>query len=307
MLVIVSELAFQLFALVALGFALRRFGVIDENFQKRMGNLLILVVLPSSILSSANTPFSEDMGMSLLWALAFILLFYVGGILLFRLLTRAIRFPDKNRHLLINLLIFANVGFLGFPVVQYIYGAEGVLYGVIFNLMFNMFLFTYGIKMLGGKEINWKSFLLSPLTIAMVITMVLFLTPWQLPHFVTNVLNQLGGLSAPLSMFIVGGSLSTIPLKKLLSNRHAYLVALLGQLLIPALMLLILWRAGFRGVMPSTLVVLSGLPPATLNIVTAEQHGGDVVFATEGVVLGSLLMVITIPLTALVSAMVFGL
>ena len=46
--VIVSELAFQLFALVALGFVLRRFGVIDDNFQKRMGNLLILVVLPAA-------------------------------------------------------------------------------------------------------------------------------------------------------------------------------------------------------------------------------------------------------------------
>lgn len=304
--VIVSELAFQLFALVALGFVLRRFGVIDDNFQKQMGNLLILVVLPAAILSSANTPFSEEMGMSLIWAFLFILFFYVAGIILLRIATRAVRYPEQNRHLLINLLMFANTGFLGFPVVQYIYGGQGVLYAVIFNLLFNFFLFTYGVMMLGGREITWKKFLLSPLTISMVVTIILFVTRLEMPNFIVGVLDKLGGLSAPLSMFIVGGSLSVIPLKKLLTNRHAYWVTGVGQLLLPALMMLLLWATGQRGVMPSTIVLLAGLPPATLNIVTAEQHGADVAFATEAVVLGSLLMVVTIPLTALISSVVFG-
>jgi len=201
--VIVSELAFQLFALVALGFVLRRFGVIDDNFQKRMGNLLILVVLPAAILSSANTPFSEEMGMSLIWAFLFILFFYVAGIILLRIATRAVRYPEQNRHLLINLLMFANTGFLGFPVVQYIYGGQGVLYAVIFNLLFNFFLFTYGVMMLGGREITWKKFLLSPLTISMVVTIILFVTRLEMPNFIVGVLDKLGGLSAPLSMFIV--------------------------------------------------------------------------------------------------------
>ncbi len=77
--------------------------------------------------------------MSLIWAFLFILFFYVAGIILLRIATRAVRYPEQNRHLLINLLMFANTGFLGFPVVQYIYGGQGVLYAVIFLIFFLIF------------------------------------------------------------------------------------------------------------------------------------------------------------------------
>ncbi len=139
----------------------------------------------------------------------------------------------------------------------------------------------------------------------MVVTIILFVTRLEMPNFIVGVLDKLGELSAPLSMFIVG-EFECDSLEEAVDEPSRVLVTGVGQLLLPALMMLLLWATGQRGVMPSTIVLLAGLPPATLNIVTAEQHGADVAFATEAVVLGSLLMVVTIPLTALISSVVFG-
>lgn len=110
-----------------------------------MENSFIVVSRPSTILRSANTPFLKDMEVAYL--VFFVLFFYVAGILFLILLTL--------------ILLFPNVGFLGFPVAQYIYCGQGVQYAAIFNLLFNLFCFTYGAMMLEGKEIIWKKFLLA--------------------------------------------------------------------------------------------------------------------------------------------------
>ena len=74
--------------------------------------------------------------------------------------------------------VFANVGFIGFPVVAELYGKEGTLYAVIYNLAYQIFLFTAGTALLSGKkEVDWKEMLLDPMTATSLAAIAIFLSP----------------------------------------------------------------------------------------------------------------------------------
>ena len=56
--------------------------------------------------------------------------------------------------------LFSNIGFMGYPLLDVMYGSNAIIHAVIFNLLYNVLIYTYGIhKMqIGGcqKNINWK-------------------------------------------------------------------------------------------------------------------------------------------------------
>ena len=52
------------------------------------------------------------------------------------------------------LILFSNVGFMGFPVIEAIYGDIGIVYASLFNLPFYLLVYTVGIYFvaLDGEE-----------------------------------------------------------------------------------------------------------------------------------------------------------
>nr|WP_278320929.1 AEC family transporter [Clostridium tetanomorphum] len=47
---------------------------------------------------------------------------------------------------------FSNFGFMGYPIVEGIYGKIGVFYAAIFGIPFNIILLTYGVIMFNKEE-----------------------------------------------------------------------------------------------------------------------------------------------------------
>ena len=87
-------------------------------------------------------------------------LFYFAMILLALLLTVCLHPPKKDRNLYIFMTVFGNVGFMGFPVVQSVFGTEGLFYAAILNSVFNIFVYTFGVVLMGGaSEAGEGSFL----------------------------------------------------------------------------------------------------------------------------------------------------
>ena len=52
---------------------------------------------------------------------------------------------EGKRRVLQFFSVFSNCGFIGFPIVNMVFGLEGVIYASIFNLFFTIFLWTYGV------------------------------------------------------------------------------------------------------------------------------------------------------------------
>jgi hypothetical protein len=73
-------------------------------------------------------------------------------------LVRIVRTKKADRGWDQLMLVFTNVGFMGIPVIQSIYGNDGVARLSMFILMFNLFFFSYGIVLIAsGEKINFKA------------------------------------------------------------------------------------------------------------------------------------------------------
>ena len=58
---------------------------------------------------------------------------------------------EKNTPILRFACIFSNAAYMGFPLIQTLFGAEGLLYASAYVTVFNILLWTVGYAMVSGK------------------------------------------------------------------------------------------------------------------------------------------------------------
>jgi predicted permease len=228
------------------------------------------------------------------WAAVMVAAYYLLGYAALYGLGRALALKGPNRGLFTNLTVLANTGFIGFPLIQQLYGAEGGLYAIVYNLGFNLSAFTLGLALIGARPTPRK-FLTHPMILLSLSSLLLFVSPFRLPPIVTGPLAQVGVMAGPFSLFIIGAAMAKIRFVSLFTNGWAWLVTLLRQLALPGIAAGGLYLAGFSGLLPAAIVVLTGIPSATMNVIFAEQYNGDTAFASRAVVQGTLLMAASLP------------
>jgi len=136
-----------LFALMAVGAVCRRVRLVDETSVKGMVNVLLLVVTPSLIIDSFQRPFDSSMMHGFFWAFVIAAFAHVAIILFARIFSRG---DDKSRPVLRLAMVFSNAGFMGIPLEQAILGAEGVFYGIVYVVVFNFFMWSWGLYEMRG-------------------------------------------------------------------------------------------------------------------------------------------------------------
>src|SRR5699024_10736819 len=113
---------------------------------------------------------------------------------------------------------------------------------VIYNTISNLFLFTFGIK-LYKNDIDFKSIglsILSPALLASFLGILLLILGVSLPKTLATAINELGNMTAPLSMIITGALFGFINIKKFIVSRNIYLFCFVRLILIPGLVFVIL-------------------------------------------------------------------
>ena len=108
--------------------------------------------------------------------------------------------------------------------------------------------------------------------------------------------NQLGLLTTPLSMLLVGSLLATMPVKSVFVNWRAYVVSLLRLLLFPLVVWVVLESLRLPEMLVGIPTVIAAMPAAVNSAVLAEQYDGNAALASQIVFLSTLLAVLSIPL-----------
>lgn len=296
---VLIDLSFNIFFLTLLGFFMRKRGIMDDNFQNRLSKILVDIVIPLNILAAGSSQYDAQLASGMGKMAVITIAYYVVTIVLISLLSRALPLEKENRGQFTNIVVFANVGFIGLPIIQSLYGNEGLLYAVVGNLLFQFIVFTYGVYNVGGKSMGIKGFLTSVSTVVPVLAILLFVSPLSLPRPVLSTFQLIGSMSAPFSLFIIGSSLATIKFSSLWTSGMAWLATALRQVAIPLCLAVVLKLLGFSGILPAACVVVFGLPSATLNVIFAQQYGKDTAFATRAVSQGVICMFVTLPLSVL--------
>lgn len=291
--------------MVSLGFLLRKLNVITEVLQKGLTNLLLTAILPFSIIASSGYERTGALTRGLLIVGAAAVLYYAVAIILMKLLSDRLPFGEKKKRIFITMTVFQNTGFVGFPLMQALFGSQGLLLAVVFNMAYNLFMFSYGIQLLSGEKADVKKFILNPVSIASVIAIIIFVSPFRFPAFVAAPIADIGSMTIPISMMIIGASLALIPLRSLLSDWGAYLVSSIRLVALPGLVLLAMLFLPIDPITKSVIVLMSALPCGSMNVMFSEKYDCEPEFAAKTVVQSMLLMIITLPIMIFLCSRIF--
>lgn len=287
----------KVFLMVLFGYILKRLRIINDEFQSQLSNLLIKAILPVSILSSSCNKFSKELSHGLFITAIICLVYYVFSLIFTTFLSRHFKSDKETKKIFITMSVFANVGFIGFPIATELYGDNGMLYAVIYNMFFQIFFFTYGTNLLSNKgKLKIKDIFKTPVTISSFLAIIIYLSPFRFPSFIGESLSTVGGMMVPLSMIIIGCSLVDVKPSEILKDRYSYLVSLLRLILFPLIIFSLLFIFKIRGEVAIILTILTALPSGSLNAILAKQYNCNPKYATRTVVQSMVLMIVTLPI-----------
>jgi len=140
-----------------------------------------------------------------------------------------------------SLIIFGNQGFIGYAVVFVLFGEGGIIYLVIFNIFYLILIWTYGIYLFtkDNGEFTLRRLLNSGL-ISTLIGVIVLILPIRLNFLISNTLEEVGKMTIPLSMLVIGSLMATVKFKDLMiiiKDIYIWLATLLKLIIIPLLLL----------------------------------------------------------------------
>lgn len=355
-----------MFLMMAVGYLCYRRQILTEEVSRKVSAIVVNVANPCMILSSALTD-QQMQGKELVQTLAIVVMMYVFLLVMAQLLPRILCIQKESRGAYAAMTVFANIGFMGFPVLAAMYGNGALLYGAVFQIPFNILIYTYGVavltrkpgacakteqdvkaevdvkaepdvnaemdvkaepngktgerqdaqgitaavngkseniengseqqgKLQGTVEIVKKIFNIG--VIACITAMLLYFLQTPVPSFLQTFITNLGNLTAPLSMMIIGASLAQMPLKELFLDKKLLLFSLVKLLLLPAVWMIMVNRVAEQEILRGVCLVMMATPAGSMTAMLAQQYGGDYETASRGVALTTVLSVITMPLLA---------
>lgn len=295
---IVLEKILLVGVLVAVGFLCSKLGVIDHQANLKLTDLLLLVVVPSTILSSYQITFTPELAHNLVIALGLAAVCHGIQLACAYVLIRKGRSDTQVERMS---TAYSNCGFMGIPLIHALYGAEGVLYLTAYLTCFNLLMFTHGVVMMSGQT-DWKLMLkqlCSPALIATLAGVVIFLLRIRLPEVFVEAVGSLGSMNTPLAMLIAGASIAESDLKACFGNKRIYWILFLKMLVIPAAVMLALFALPVDATVLYVEVIAAACPTAAICTMFAHRYGKNAGYAAQIFTLTTLVSLATIPLVAL--------
>ncbi len=295
-----------LFIYVILGYIVCRRKIISEVFCDGISRFLMTVTLPCLILTTFETEYTAERLIQAGQIYVLSMIFLGASIVLGYLSARLFGISPEAKSVWIYAVAFPNHAFMGWPVMCAVFGNEAIFYAAFANLAFSTYAYTFGIWLMkrNGKGAeqkehhSMKEYVITPINIAIVIGLVLFVTQWSLPEPVNNAVRGLSDLTTPLAMFYVGTILTKSSIRDVLGDRRSYICALMRLIIIPVLVLIIARPLAPDPIVYGVLVIGHAMPVAGFCAIFAGEYGNDVVLASKLIFITTLLCIVTIPVFA---------
>jgi len=296
---VVFQTMLKLFLLLILGFVLFKCHIFDEYTNKKISALIVNVASPMLIISSIVGVEGSNKSIVFLMIGAGILM-YIGFIILGKIINRIFPFPKKDWPVYECMVVFANTGFMGYPVLLDVFGQEAVFYASLIHMAFNFFVYTYAIMCLTKGDdsefkLNFKQ-LLTPGIILIFVGIFIYLFAIQLPSVLMDTINSVGSLTAPLSMMMIGSSLAVYPIKDSFTDWRSYVFAFVRLMIVPFVTMIMCRLLHIDAYYANITIITNAMPVGSMVLMLATQYNANVKIVTRNIVVSTLLSVITIPI-----------
>ena len=290
----------MLFLLVAAGVVLRKKGILPEGAKAILTDLVIYLILPCNIINSFFIEFNLEILKGFAVILTIASLIQIGCLLFAKVFYN--REPESRKKVLQYGTVCSNAGFMGNPIAEGVYGAEGLMYASIFLIPQRIVMWSAGVSYFTespDRKTVVKKVLTHPCIIAVYIGLVLMITRLPLPAFLQNTIRSVGSCTTTVSMVLIGAILAEVEPGSIL-DWGIVKYAAIRLFLLPLLVYVSCRAFHVKPLLAGVSVLLTGMPAGSTTAILASKYDGDYIFATKCVVVTTLLSLVTIPLWCMV-------
>lgn len=287
-------LQITIFLLVAVGFVLKRIHIVGPQGQKNINDMVIYVILPCNILRAFLDSPAENGFLSYLEVLiisVFIQAFCViYGKIAFR------KEPEGRQKCLRYGTICSNAGFLGNPIAEGVYGAEGLMLASIYLIPQRIMMWSSGLAVFSGtsdKKQTIKKVLTHPCILACILGIMFMLADIQLPPGLDGMVTAVGNCNTAMSMMVIGMILADINIRDFW-DRTVVKYTIHRLIIIPAAVYAVCRFLPLDRTAFGICVLLAAMPAGATTSILAEKYEMEPAFATKMVIFSTLLSLPTI-------------
>lgn len=296
MFILIFEQLMKMFFILLLAFVCYKIGLVDQNGNKSVSNLLLMVVNPILIITVYQTDYDPSLVRGLLLAFATAAAAHVLGIIISTLIIR----PKSSNDYCIERFnaMYSNCGFIGIPLIGSVLGDTGVFYLTAYMVMFNLFSWTHGVTLMEKKFTpkNLKEGVLSPMFIATLTAVLLFFLQLKIPAVLLDSMNYIADMNTPLAMMVAGFSVAQADIRKMCRNLRLYYTAAVKLLIIPLCTIPLLMLFHLPSEISMTMLIAAACPAATTGTMMAIRFKQNYTYSSEIFAMSTVLSVVTIPL-----------
>lgn len=288
-----------LFVLMAVGIICNRLNILNAEAKRILSGLLMKVIVPCMIINSYVAEFNLEILHNLIFTFVLSFILIMTGFVITFFVT--IRINKDSRDLIRFATIYSNAAFMGFPLIQALFGSKGLLYASAYVTVFNLLLWTQGVIMVSGSanlKQSAKNLLSTPVLFAVALGLIIYLCRIPIPALILNPLQLIGNMNTPISMFITGMIISENKLLEFIKAPYVWLATVLRLLMIPVICFVLAYALKLSGMHSQVALLLEAAPCASITSVFAVQYHRNEKLAAGMVVISTLLSIITLPVCA---------
>lgn len=282
--------------LIMVGVICSKTKIISKETNKQLSTFVLQVVNPVLILMSFQTEYRSELARNLiitfgLSVLAFAVM--IGASILF------VR-KGEGRETAVERFAatYSNCAFMGIPLLNALFGAEGVFYLTAFITVFNFFVWTHGVILLSGER-DFRQVVkvfYSPTIIAIALGIIMFFARIRIPSVPAQALQFIANINTPMAMIVSGVTMADTNVLKLLKKPGIYYISILKLLVIPIILVAVLSLFNIDEKVRLTVIIAASAPPAAMGTLLSIKYGRNSLYASEIFTAGTILSIATLPI-----------
>lgn len=288
----IVSIILPIFALILLGWSIRRWGGQSDGFWRDLERLIYFVFFPALLFHSLSR---GSLDLRSAWPMVLVGIVYtLIGMALGRLSKTLFQDPPRVYAAAFQCSFRFN-SYIGLAVAGALHGKDGIAaIGLLMGFLVPIANLASVAVLARHGEGRWvREILGNPLILSTVGGVVFGVAGISLPAVVDSTLELLARASLPLGLIAVGAGLRLEALDH--ARGHLWYGTAVKLLILPATAWLLGLAAGLVGIWLDTAVLLAALPVSTVAYVLANRMGGDGQIIAAQVSLTTLLSMATLP------------
>jgi hypothetical protein len=282
--------------LILVGVLCAKTKIISKDTNKQLSTFVLQIVNPVLILLSFQTDYRPELAKNLLITFGLSVLAFLIMIVAATLLVR----KKEGRETAIERFsaTYSNCAFMGIPLINALFGTEGVFYLTAFITVFNLAVWTHGVILISGEK-DLKQVVkvfYSPTIIAIVLGIIMFFTQIKIPSVPSQALQFIADINTPMAMIVSGVTISQTNILNLLKKPGIYYISLLKLIVIPLIVTFVLALFPIDEKVRLTVIIAAAAPPAAMCTLFSIKYGKNSLYSSEIFTAGTVLSIITLPL-----------